>query len=274
MKKFYLTAIFYFTMISVVLISCKSDDESIFDIITISKFSARDIGNANNANDILVEFTIGNTDNLTELRLVLVKSNEVSQFDHATAQSLNNGNYQTVEVIGNIKEYSVRLGSELKDFNGQNVINGFDYAVKLIFVSENELLIAETFEVVSLSSVHYLQGKYAGTWDDNIYTAFPISADLKYDLGWLRGSFYYTGTFAACCGGPDDGKISVEIVNDSIINSFRYDQVLITFMNGCNGTYTGEGVIRYFTNLNINFSGDDCEGPHTGGKIVLSKTNN
>ncbi len=271
MKRLYLIAIFQFTMILAVLISCKSDDELIFDIITISKFSARDIGDANNANDILVEFTIENTENLTELRLVLVKSNEVSQFDHAAAQSLTDGNYQTVEVISNVKEYSVRLGSELKDFNGQNVINGFDYAVKLILVSENELLIAETFEVVSLSSVHYLQGKYAGTWDDNFYTAFPISADLTYDLGWLRGSFYYTGSFAACCGGPDDGKISVEIVNDSIIKSFRYDQVLITYMNGCNGTYTGDGAIKFYTNLNINFSGDDCDGSHTGGKIVLRK---
>ena len=62
MKRLYLIAIFQFTMILAVLISCKSDDESIFEIITISKFSARDIGDANNANDILVEFTIENTD--------------------------------------------------------------------------------------------------------------------------------------------------------------------------------------------------------------------
>lgn len=274
MKKFYLKAIIQITIITTVLVSCKSDDQSIFDLTTISQFSTRDIGDSNNASDILVEFTIENIANLTELRLVLVKSDEISQFDPATALSLNADNYQTVEAIVNKEEYSIRLVSELKDFNGQNVVNGFDYAVKLILITNDDLQIAEKFDVVSLSSVPYLQGKYIGTWDDNIYTAFGISADLKFTPGKLSGPFYYTGNFTACCGGQDDGGISVEIVNDSIIDSFRYDQVLITFMNGCNGTYKGDGEIRNYTNLHINFSGDDCEGPHTGGRIVLRKLNN
>lgn len=258
-------------MITTVLISCNSDDESIVDVASVSQFSTRDIGDSNSASDILVEFAIKNFENLTELRLVLVKLDVVSQFDLAAAQSLTADSYQTVETIVNKGEYSIRLRSELKDFKSQSVVNGFDYAVKLMLVSENELKIAEKFDVITLSSVPYLQGKYVGTWDDNIYTSFGISADLRFASGRLSGPFYYTNNFAPCCGGPDDGKISVEIVNDNIINSFRYDQVLITFMNGCNGTYTGIGDIKNHTNLVINFTGDDCEGPHTGGRILLKK---
>jgi len=271
MRRFYLNSIFQIIMITTVLISCNSDDESIVDLSSVSHFSTRDIGDSNNASDILVEFAIKDFDNLTELRLVLIKLDEVSQFDLATVQSLIADSYQTVQTIVNKAEYSIRLRSELKDIKGQNVVNGFDYAVKLILVSENELQIAEKFDVVILSSVPYLQGKYVGTWDDNIYTSFGISADLRFSSGMLSGPFYYTNNFTSCCGGQDDGRILVEIVNDSIIDNFRYDQVLITFMNGCDGTYTGQGDIMNYTNLVINFSGDDCEGPHTGGRIFLRK---
>ena len=118
-----------------------------------------------------------------------------------------------------------------------------------------------------------LEGNYTGTWNDNIYTNFPISAILSNPSGSnYSGPFFYSqnGSFVPCCNDTENnGTISFTISGDSILN-FRYNQNLEFFMGGCPGVYTGKGTISG-TTLNIDFSGNDCEGEHTGGKIVLRK---
>lgn len=116
-----------------------------------------------------------------------------------------------------------------------------------------------------------LAGKYRGTWNDNFYSNFAVSTELKLSAdSVLTGPFYYKGSFTPCCGGPDDGSVSMKIKNGAI-SSFMYEQRLITFMNGCNGIYTGSGKVSGAYVLEIDFTGEDCEGIHTGGKIVLTK---
>lgn len=119
-----------------------------------------------------------------------------------------------------------------------------------------------------------LDGDYTGTWDDNIYTSFPISARLSMPIDdFLSGPFFYSqdGSFVPCCqDAEDNGKISFEIKGDSIVN-FIYNQQLQFYMGGCPGTYTGSGTINSQGWLLIDFSGDDCDGTHTGGKIILRK---
>ena len=118
-----------------------------------------------------------------------------------------------------------------------------------------------------------LEGNFTGLWNDNIYTDFPISTRLtRTPTGGYTGPFFYSqnGNFTPCCNDMDDnGSISFTIEGDSILN-FRYNQKLEFFMNGCPGLYTGKGVVNG-TTLNISFTGNDCEGEHTGGRIVLRK---
>lgn len=119
-----------------------------------------------------------------------------------------------------------------------------------------------------------IAGDYTGTWDDNIYTSFPISAKLTEGrINFFSGPFFYSqnGAFVPCCMDTgDNGRISFEVKEESILN-FIYDQKLLFYMDGCPGKYTGSGVINSNGWLQIDFSGDDCDGIHTGGKIVLRK---
>ena len=118
-----------------------------------------------------------------------------------------------------------------------------------------------------------LEGNYIGTWDDNIYTNFPISTILTQNpSGGYTGPFFYSqlGSFTPCCNDAENnGTISFDVEGDSILN-FRYNQRLEFFMGGCPGLYTGKGIL-IGTTLNISFTGNDCEGEHTGGRIVLRK---
>ena len=44
-------------------------------------------------------------------------------------------------------------------------------------------------------------------------------------------------------------------------------------LTSCDDTYIGEGQIENFTEIVVSFEGNDCEGPHTGGRIRLVKWN-
>ena len=120
-----------------------------------------------------------------------------------------------------------------------------------------------------------IPGDYIGTWDDNIYTSFPISTKVTEGrTDFYQGPFFYSqnGSFTPCCmDSEDNGSISFEVKGDSILN-FRYDQVLQFYMGGCPGDYRGSGIINSSGWLLIDFTGDDCDGTHTGGRIVLRKT--
>jgi hypothetical protein len=125
---------------------------------------------------------------------------------------------------------------------------------------------------IELTDGHIFAGRYSGTWDDNIYSDFGISTVLTDRGNSVSGSFYYSSNYIACCGGPDDGMITLRFDESNNITSFIYNQTLDSFMGGaCPGTYSGAGIVTDFINLQIDFEGDDCEGPHTGGKIKLKR---
>ena len=270
MRKIYFGLLMLFTVV-ILVSSCDSEEESILNAVSISKIEARDVGDTGSAGDIFIDLTLTNTEVLTELRIVLIRSNEASTFNLESAQSLGPDRYQIVRTFGSVSKYPTQLEAGLKDTNGSEVINGVDYTVKVLLINEEEIKIGAEADEVEMSDIPYLQGQYVGTWDDNLYSNFGISASLTYSPGKLSGPFYYSSTFDSCCGGDNDGTITVNIEEDGSISSFRYNQVLIEFMGGCNGTYDGEGTVENFTELHIDFSGSDCEGPHTGGKIVLRK---
>lgn len=122
-------------------------------------------------------------------------------------------------------------------------------------------------------TVFEVEGDYIGTWDDNFYSGFPISTKLsKRGTDLYAGPFFYSsvGPYLPCCNDSgDNGRISFEISGDSVIN-FRYIQDLQFYMGGCPGNYIGSGLWDDELGLlTINFTGDDCDGSHMDGVILL-----
>jgi len=117
-----------------------------------------------------------------------------------------------------------------------------------------------------------LEGKWTGTWSDNLFSAIGISADIrKVATGQYSGVMYIastgsSGPFTPCCGATEhNGRVSFN-ESDGKITNFVYQQVAPDYKGGCPGTYEGSGVISG-AKLRINFTGNDCDGFHDNGRF-------
>ncbi|MEQ9423215.1 MAG: hypothetical protein RJQ09_02265 [Cyclobacteriaceae bacterium] len=121
-----------------------------------------------------------------------------------------------------------------------------------------------------------LDGIWSGTFTDNIYPSgtFPFTIDVAFvNANTLRGPFYYSGSTVSCCNSQDDGEITIEFDGD-VVTKLTMNQDLPFFMGGCPGFYRGSGIIKRineFISMDLDFEGEDCEGIHVGGKLLLSK---
>ena len=239
-----------------------SSDE-IFAIRTV------DIGNNQNASDLLINFKVNNPSTIKELRAFLINPADFPNFTSTKAADLPSSSYHSLTTIS--ADNQVSLPASLNDVDGVAIAKDVEYFIGFVVLIGDDVLLNTQIGDAKITDAHFLTGRFGGTWDDNIYAGFGISAELDLRGKILSGPFWYSNNFTSCCGGQNDGSITLEL-EDSKITSFRYDQKLVSFMGGaCNGTYTGEGEIENFTELVINFEGDDCEGPHTGGRIRLVK---
>jgi len=239
-----------------------SSDE-VFAIRTV------DIGNTQNASDILVTYKVNNPSTIKELRVFLINPEDFPNFTSTQVGDLPSSSYERITTIK--ADNQTVLSAPLKDVNGAAIVKDKVYFLGFAVVIGDDVLLNTQVAEVEITDSHFLTGRFAGTWDDNIYTAFGITAELTLNGSTLGGSFWYSSNFTSCCGGENDGTILLKLAEDQI-TSFIYNQQLVSFMGGaCNGTYTGEGQIENFTDLIINFTGEDCEGPHTNGKIRLRK---
>lgn len=119
-----------------------------------------------------------------------------------------------------------------------------------------------------------LEGDYSGTWNsttdmDITYTNFAISAKFIFsntDKTRLSGEFFA----GSSSFGDNDGTMLINLDGDSI-SSFSFNDTLI----GCTGTFTGNGSITSkdpYT-LQIDFTGNDCDGNHIG-QMIFKRLNN
>ena len=257
-----------FGLFLVIFLSCNSDpinltSDEVFAIRTL------DVGSNENASDILVNFRVNNPTTIKELRAFIISPEDWPTFTSGQLNDLSTSSYFSINNIG--EENQLNLGAELKDVDGADIVADKDYFIGFGVLIDDDVLLNTSIGDAKLSTEHFLTGEYNGTWNDNLYTNFGISAELKFSGTTLSGPFYYSNNQISCCGGDNDGSISMTL-EDNQISTFRYNQQLESFMGGqCNGTYNGSGTIENFTELVISFEGDDCEGPHTGGEIRLRK---
>lgn len=260
--------LFIFFSLAFLLLSCGSEE---INLTTDEVFAIRtvDIGNRQDPSDLAVIFKLNNPAKIKELRIFLIESNDFSDFTSTKASKLSKESYHLITDLKS--DNTVTLPANLKAVDGSNIQPNKEYTLGIAVLIDDDILLSNSLAKTSLVDEPFLDGKYIGTWDDNIYTGFGISAELTLAGSTLGGPFWYSRNYTSCCGGETDGKITLRL-SDQEITDFTYNQTLVQFMGGaCNGTYKGTGQIENFTDLVIDFSGDDCEGPHTNGKIRLMK---
>ncbi|RLD22127.1 MAG: hypothetical protein DRI69_02110 [Bacteroidetes bacterium] len=231
--------------------------------------SVLDLENAGDAGDLRVLFSVADPESIDEIRIYIAPSNRLTGLKSADLEGLGTDNYQTVSIAGDT--YDVRMNSNLLDIEGNVITPDTDYAMVFGTVA-SDVLFMDFNEEFSFTDEHYLNGDYKGTWDDNLDSEFPVSATLAFLAGELRGAFFATISLVPCCGGVDDGKLSIKL-DGTTITSFRYDQQLDDFGNGtpCPGLYVGDGEVTNYTTLVIHYTGNDCEGEHIDGLLTLRK---
>ena len=236
MKTFFKPAICFSAMLVITcfMLSCDSGDSEIGFSNQISILEVFDVGNNQNANDIYVRIDAASEVINSEARLFVLTTEEASNADPGMLASLPASAYSTHNFTGT--PITLQLDEQQTTVSGAPIANNVSYQLIVYFVEAT--LFSQPSAAFRLTNAGALAGRYVGLWNDNIYTDFAISAVISQTGNNYRGAFYYSGNFAPCCGGNDDGTIIFE-VDGSDIPDFQYNQDLPQFMGGCPGLYNG-----------------------------------
>jgi len=256
-----------FMIMGILISSCGSDDPKPSSLI-ITKVTPFDVGNNFDASDIFVRTALSEAIG-SPFKIFIAKATSSSEATFKNLSGLSSESYTIAEASS--LRFDTKLQANQLDTDGNAIEQSVDY--QIFILNEEEGVLSLPSDIVSPRDVGILSGKYRGTWDDNIYTSFGITAVISGSGNTFSGPFYYSNglpDFTSCCGTADDGRIIVKIDGESI-TEFIYNQDLPTFMGGCPGLYDGTGSLKDAITLLVNFSGEDCEGPHTGGRIELER---
>jgi len=254
------------------IISCSDDGgnapAAVVDLITVG--TTIDVDNTNTPADALVSFSLSDIRLADQIAIVVIPTSAFSTIADVNIEAIPASSREVV--TASRLNFKMKLSSSLQDINGGTIQNNQDYTLVFIVTSEGASQINRSTGTFRLTDQNVLIGRYSGTWNDNLYTDFGISAVLEEKGTTISGPFYYSQSFASCCGGNDDGSIRV-VTEDDKITSFTYSQTLLSFNGGpCDGLYSGSGSIEQGPtgiSILVNFEGNDCEGSHTGGRINL-----
>lgn len=266
--------LFFVTTICLLFTACDQggDEDSAPKVnpITLQSIAALDISNDISSEDIQVKVSFDKV--VDEIRIVIVPSSDKSSATDEQLLDLDSKRYMTV-VSAFKTDFNFRLENIL-DINGNEIINSKEYSIGVIYSKGDVSYVSEKFADLTLTNKNPLLGNYVGLWNDNLYTDFGISFRLENEgANSLSGGFFYTSNFQSCCGGPiNDGTITLTFSEETPdeIGTFVYNQDLLNFMGGCTGLYTGSGTFQTLS-LSIDYTGDDCEGPHTSGRIKVDR---
>lgn len=108
-----------------------------------------------------------------------------------------------------------------------------------------------------------IEGGFTGGWKSTTSTgasfSLAVSSVLEDNNGSFYGPFFISNKFKPKYGQFDDGSISFNIRNDSIFN-FNYTDTI----PGCEGSFSGSGIVDSDGKYSITFTGFDCDGFHNG----------
>ena len=118
-----------------------------------------------------------------------------------------------------------------------------------------------------------IDGEYVGTWSStaangSVYEFIDASARLEAGSSSTQwsGPFFFSRLLTSTFDQEDDGSLSLVISGDDV-SSFTYN----SSVPNCNGTFSGSGTRNEEGTLRLEFTGEDCEGAHSGGLLILRK---
>ncbi len=259
-----------------------STDEGLAVPDIVENIAAVDVSNDESSTDIYFKIVLNSLE-IDEIRLLVVPLEDFDNIDSERLRDLDTDRYVAINPRvefqnSNTEIFNYRAQMEsIRDVNGNEISNGRPYAIGVLLQNSSRFLLSAEFADIELTDVNPLIGKYRGHWSDNLYNKYPNSMEIvSGGAETLTGVYYYTSQYKPCCNGAqagaeNDGRITLVInAETKEIVKFTFNQVLLTFQGGCNGHYTGSGTFDK-TSLLINFTGRDCEGPHTDGVIVMNR---
>ncbi|MDW3647789.1 MAG: hypothetical protein R8P61_12040 [Bacteroidia bacterium] len=265
-----------YSILCLLLFSISSCEEDALPVLQstnlVSSIKVIDYNNDGNAADLILLFSVDNPTEADQVQIFLSKSPDLSTIDRAFVDNIPATSLMSVDLSGT--EYDISLSANLTDIDGNAIETDTEYLLGFLVVANGEKLLNQEFAQTSLINQHFLNGDYQGTWRDQLYSEFVVSAKIRLSLsgGRAGGEFFYRANFESCCEGTNDGSISFTLKDDGSLENFRYLQEVVNFNGGpCDGTYTGEGSIKDYTTLVFDFTGEDCEGPHGEGQLILKK---
>lgn len=109
-----------------------------------SNVKGNDVNDYNDGRDLSVSFTRAkNESNISNYRVIAVKTKDISRFDLAAAKSLPSQNYTTVSKTNSSNTtLSTTLSSSSRDSSGEYIKNGVAYTLYVLSVSSNENTVA------------------------------------------------------------------------------------------------------------------------------------
>ena len=160
------TLAYAFILGSLFLVNC-SDDGVSAPIQRIEEIGAFDVGNAGDASDIEVGFSILNVAGISEFRVFVIPSNMINNFNEEDAFLLTEDRYKAVP-LSDTEKFTVQL-SGINDVSGEEITTGRFYIVKILMLGENftQLSMLESNEL-SIQDQGIYNGYYEGIFVTNI----------------------------------------------------------------------------------------------------------
>ncbi len=261
--------------LSALLIGCddetKSDDFG--NVIAnfsnnVASFHMLDLGNSNTLEDFQLSITLSDVSSIEEMKVAIFETANAAQFGVAVLSGLPDQYFSIFTDLS--EEMLIRLSPEQVIAGDVDLSLNVFYTARIFLKVDNEWLPASRTHSIVNSAEHHLSGDYFGTWDDNIYKE-SIRATLKVQGAVLSGEFRFLGGVSYLYQGTDDGIISMTLQKDSLRNFIFEQNKQYNHQPNCLGLYNGQGFVKDFTILMIDFEGYDCNGPHTDGRIILER---
>lgn len=123
-----------------------------FTVGPAKNVAVKDIGDAGNGSDLQVTFTrADNGDDVSQYRIIAVKSSEAGSFNQKLAANL--GYYKAVE-NGNKGSYEVVLDDNARDSDGHFIRNGISYKIFVLSVgNHNNYALSAASEAITLDTL-------------------------------------------------------------------------------------------------------------------------
>ena len=233
----------------------------------IDQFWVHDAGNDHNAGDVKLLFETNSGVGVNELQIFLAKQNPSTATTEEHLSSLSSDYYTLIDVADEEVDFDTYLSESQLDTDGESLSVDQPY---FIYVYSPELdRYSQISSALELTDNNIVEGRYFGTWDDNLFEGIPISLELTHTSGnQYDGPIYISLNWTASWGGETDGSVTFDIDQDDI-NLFEFDQLLPDYAeDGCPGYYSGPGTIDDEFNMDISFTGDDCDGHHIGTLVL------